>query len=286
MLRDAISLSRYFDSYHDYSEHITAFLHSLWLIGSVYNLDLRKLSDRSSIVSSSEADAMNYVLEKIRMCSMEEWFQRAEYDRRWECRQKAENVRLITEKILLYYSRTMIVRVDFSYKKEASSWITVDHLYNNLDELLRIKNWHAVFQNLVGYAWAIEQGERQGFHMHAAFYFDGSKECRDVYKGFEISELWIGSIANGVGKAHVCNASKENYDEGSLAIGVIDRLDDQACLNAINHIPYIAKDTQYLRVKPKGRRAFGTGSVPDINLKKGRPPRRTPSWISSEHYPL
>lgn len=275
-LNELIKLLGFFDSKHDYSERLTAFLSSCWLISNVYSVDLKAMATSSFIPSDSHYEAMNCIVDKIRMCSREPWFQRAAGDRRLEANNKAKAIAAKVAETLKHYARTMVVRIDFSYHKSESKRITIDQVYEHLDRLLKLKEQHETFSNLVGYAWAIEHGDRLGFHIHAVFLFDGSKECRDITKGFKIAGLWANEITEGLGKFNLCNTKKADYDE--LGIGVIERTDSAACLNAIKHIPYITKDTQYLRIKPRGRRTFGAGVTPNANEKRGRPPLQAPSW--------
>ena len=282
-LREAISLLGFFDSGHDYSEHLHAFLHACWLIESVYGTDLELVGNQTFSPDDHCAETMNNIVEKIRMCSRESWFQRSVSDRRWEASTKARKIAKSMSDTLLYYARTMVVRTDLSYLESVADTLTIDKVYEHLDHLLRLKSWHPVFQSLVGYAWTLEQGERQGFHIHTAFFFDGSKECRDGYKGIEIKELWVNEITYGSGKAHICNLNKNDYDIGKIGIGVIDRMDSQSCENAIEHIQYMTKDSQYLRIKPKGRRVFGVGAAPTRDSKRGRPPLQEPTWSCSQY---
>lgn len=116
---------------------------------------------------------------------------------------------------------------------------------------------------------AIEQGKINGFHIHGIFLFDGSRSCRDVHKGFEIGGLWQ-EITNGLGKYENCNAQKDKYRD--LGIGMIHRDVPHEFANAVRVSQYLTKDTQYLRMKPAGRRVFGTGVAPDPSTKRGRPP--------------
>ena len=49
---------------------------------------------------------------------------------------------------------------------------------------------------------------------------------------------------------------------GTLGVGMIKRQNSISCDNAVNSVRYLTavdKTNQYLRMKPKGRRAFGTG---------------------------
>jgi hypothetical protein len=176
----------------------------------------------------------------------------------------------------------MVVRVDLGYLKSAASVITIDHVYDHLEHFLSMRSWHAVFEHLVSYAWSLEQGERHGFHIHCVFYFDGSKKCRDVYKAQEICELWMTAIAPSVGYAYNCNRHKANYDAEKIGIGVIARVDESLCSNTVKSVQYLTKTSQFLRIKPRGRRVFGVGVVPVKETSRGRPPLSLPQWYNEK----
>lgn len=269
-LRGIIQMLGLFDSYHDYSEHPCAFLHACWLMESVYGLDLNQMAMSHGLPDMRYAEALNSIVERIRMSAHEGWFLRGPSDRRWEANSREKVLTKYTTDLLRYYSRTMIVRVDLGYENEALGRLTIDQVYDHLDQLLYRKGWHPAFSALIGYSWSVEQGKDHGFHIHTAFYFDGSKVCRDVYKGFELGALWK-SITNYQGIFENCNAHKERYTK--LGIGMIYRNEAVACENAISAVTYLTKDSQYLRIKPRGRRVFGTGSTPDFESKRGRPPK-------------
>lgn len=275
-LRDVLPFSSHFGSGHTYSEQPLAFLHACWLIGSVNGLDLSQLPVPPSSLGAREAEALNEVVERIRMSACESWYTRIPGDRNYESRQRAQAVAEYTAGVLRHYARTMVVRLDLSYLESARVGLTIDQVYAHLDQLRYLIDVHPMFECLVGYAWSIEQGEWDGYHLHCIFFFDGSKECRDVYKGFEIGKLWKHTITGGVGHYENCNAHKERY--ARLAIGMIHRDNAERCLTAIEVLQYIAKDDgQHLRIKPSGRRVFGTGMAPYTSAHPGRPAPQ-PTW--------
>ncbi|MCB1616207.1 MAG: inovirus-type Gp2 protein [Pseudomonadales bacterium] len=277
-LREVIGLLGFFDSYHEYSEKLCAFLHSCWLITSIYGVSLPLLSQKDIPLDGATAEHLNDIVRKLRMCAGEGWFRRAASDRRWESGERTRATGMLVEKILKHYARTTVVRVDLSYHKREQARLSIDTVYQHLDQLLYLKDWHPVFEHLTGYVWALEQGKHQGYHLHTAFCFDGSRVCRDATKGFAIADVWVQEITGGMGKANICNAHKEQYDPNRLGIGVIDRLDGVSCLNTIASLQYLAKESQYLRMKPTGRRSYGTGLAPSRETLQGRPPQRLPDW--------
>lgn len=278
-MRYMIRLVGFFDSSHHYSEKITAFLHAVWFVECVEGLNLTLIEDDDFQPTIGHAEALNLLVERIRLSARREWFKRAHIDRKWEAKYKSERIRDVTQQMLMYYSRINIVRVDLSYLENQVSPVSIDLVYDHLEKLLSLKNYNQIFYGLVNYVWSVEQGRGQGFHLHLIFYFDGSKMRADANKGFEIGRLWSSDITQGLGKAFNCNYRKEErYGKDRNGIGMVDRMDDKACLNAIEELTYLAKDSQYLRIKPEGRRVFGAGISPNITQKTGRPPRQLPAW--------
>lgn len=269
-LRDVLSLSDRFSSGYQYSEQVAAFLHACFLMRNVYGVDYAQLPLPPAPIGPREAELLNDVVARIRMSASEPWYTRTPIDRSYESRQRARVVAEYTASILRYFARTLVVRLDLSYLESGRRWLTIDQVYAHLDQLRYLIDVHPMFESLVGYVWSIEQGERDGYHLHCIFFFDGSKVCRDVYKGFEIGKLWQMVITGGTGHFENCNAHKERYTR--LGIGMIHRDNAEQCLAAIEVLQYIAKDDgQHLRIKPHGRRIFGTGQAPDITCKRGRP---------------
>lgn len=276
-LRDVLPLYNKFSPDYIYCEKATAFIHAGLLISNVYRRDVARLPLPPIPLGPMEAEMLNDLIARIRMSANDPWYMRAPGDRSWEARQRAKTIAEYTADILRYYARTMVVRVDLSYLRKARTTLTIDDVYAHLDQLRdRINRGDPVFECLVGYAWAIEHGERDGYHLHCIFFFDGSKESRDEFKGFEIGDLWKYDITGGKGHYDNCNAHKERYTR--LGIGMIHRENAEECFNAIEVAQYLTKDDgQHLRIKPYARRAFGTGQAPDITCKRGRPAAK-PSW--------
>lgn len=283
-LREFIPYLRMYGSRHQYSEHPLAFLDAGWTVAGFHDISLAGDINEAKSAPMAIAEAMNVMVEKIRMSTKEQWFLRGASDRRYEASYRASVIAQYTRDILRYYARTLVVRLDAGYRIDSRAILTIDQVYAHLDRLLYLKDWHPAFFGLVGYAWSIEQGERDGFHLHLVFFFDGSKVCHDVLKGFEIGSLWKGDITEGAGTFENCNAKKDRYGS-ELGIGMIHRTAPLECANAIECLQYLSKggkfqdrDDQFLRIKPVGRRVFGTGYSPDIEQKRGRPAAEPAGW--------
>lgn len=268
---------RMFDSKHTYSEHIVAFLDAGWITEGFYGINLAEAINEFPSSLLAFAEAANVMVEKIRMNAREPWFFRGRSDRRYEAGYRTDVIADYTRQILRYYARTLVLRIDASYRIESRRILTIDKVYEHLDRLLYLKDVHPAFFGLVGYAWSVEQGERDGFHLHLVFFFDGSKVCQDRAKGFEIGALWKHVITGGAGTFENCNANKDRYGI-RVGVGMIYRASLPSCANTVDCVQYVTKggrfldrDNQFLRIKPAGRRIFGTGHAPDIEQKRGRP---------------
>ncbi len=108
----------------------------------------------------------------------------------------------------------------------------------------------------------VEQGDRSdggGYHIHAAYFFNGNEVQGDVYKAIQLGELWE-DITHGQGYVHSCNYDKEKYGD-ECGIGRILRSDRAIRRHVHKVVRYLVKDAQHLRLRPKGARCLRTGQV-------------------------
>ena len=108
----------------------------------------------------------------------------------------------------------------------------------------------------------MEQGDRndgRGYHIHAAYFFNGNHVGRDVLKAIEISELWE-AITRGQGYAHSCNHNKEGYGK-KCGIGRLQRDNQSVRPNVHEAMKYLVKDGQHLRLRPVGARCLRKGAL-------------------------
>lgn len=277
-LKEILPLTRMFDSHHRYSHSPAIFFRAFWLVESMYGYSLSRPMHRNFKADMSRAEAMNLLIEQIRFEAEHHWYKRYVYDRKFETKEKTEALVGYTAAILRHYSKTLVVRVDFSYEGKANSPVTIDRALTEFHSMMEDRQHLRLFEHLVGYGWAVEQSDRSGFHIHAMFFFDGSKVRQDVTLGFAIGNYWVNHVTNGRGSFHNCNAKKHEYER--CGIGMIHRNNAQECANTIEFMQYLAKggrflhrDNQYLRIKPFGARTFGTGQAPEMEAgtRRGRP---------------
>lgn len=172
---------------------------------------------------------------------------------------KANGLVLFWLPLLDRYSRTVVVRVDLHYRAVVRTRLRIEHVFEDMDRFIRARERNPIFKHETGYICSVEQGEDKGFHIHAAFFFNGAEVRSDYKKARDIGELWE-QITRGHGYYYSCNEDKAKYGD-EVGIGVILRRDIQAPQKVIKAMSYLAKDSQHLRMRPTGARAFRAGRV-------------------------
>lgn len=264
-------LSKYFDSMQQmvylfddrhayvYSEHLRAFWQACQDIGLERSpAGLICLNEQGTGYLDFH-HSMNVLVVRIRQIIRSKEFKRKENDRRYEASQKQAMLTEYVGRVLDRYSRTVVVRVDLHYRAIARARLRIEQVFEDLDLLVRARERNPIFKHETGYICSVEQGEDKGFHIHAAFFFNGAEVRSDFAKAKSIGDLWE-QITSGQGYYYSCNDDKASYGD-EVGIGMIQRRDIQARQKVIKAMRYLAKDSQHLRVKPTGARTFRTGRV-------------------------
>lgn len=165
------------------------------------------------------------------------------------------------------HRKLLLVRVDLHYASDACT--SMQQFSKNIKKLIkRMQDKDTIFKGSVGYSYRLEQGGKsRGYHCHLLVIYNGTKHHSDGYYGSQIGELWQDEITEGNGEFFNCNTAthKRRFRlEGSLGIGMIERNDKRAIVNALRAVSYLAKpekDNQYLRAKLHGMREFGKGQL-------------------------
>jgi hypothetical protein len=262
-------LSRYFDGIQQmidlfddrceyrYSEHLQAF----W--EACQNVGLRRTRAGSVCLSEERTTyldhhrSMNLLVVQIRQLTREQWYRRKRSDRRYQARDQESRVTEYTDSVLDRYARTVVVRVNLYYLKESQARQCVEQVFDDLDRFVAERERNPIFQYETGFICAVEQGESRGYHIHAAFFFNGAEVRGDIYKARQIGELWE-RVTQGRGYFDSCNQDKGKYGE-MLGIGVIHRNDREVRANVHYAMRYLVKDDQRLRLKPLNARCLRVG---------------------------
>ena len=168
--------------------------------------------------------------------------------------------------VLQRYCKLLIVRVDLKYKQEVRDTISIAEVHLHLSRLLkRISDRDTCFKDLIGYAWALEQGGKcGGYHVHMLLIYNGSKHQSGWYFGDQVSQLW-NKITEGNG-CHF-NLHDKEYRKSFLENGVdgLDKLvrgDESKLQNVLRIGRYLTDPTKYdqrLRIKKKRMKTFDHG---------------------------
>lgn len=253
---------------YDYSEHLLAFRVACDDIGLQRSPNGPVCMSETGTYWLSHQQSMNVLTERIRELTREQWYQRRAGDRAYEARKQAKEIIAYNDAVMSFYSRTTIIRLDLYYRPEAQARLRVEHVFDHLDDLIDKHQRHPLFKHVIGYIHSVEQGDRdegRGYHIHAAYYFNGNQVCRDVWKAIEIGELWK-EVTRGQGYAHSCNHDKERYGD-ECGIGHIQRDDHSKRPHTHKAMTYLVKDDQHLRLKPAGARCLRKGTLSRVRRR-------------------
>lgn len=262
-------LSRYFDGVQQmidlfderceyrYSEHLQAFWEACQHVG------LERSSEGPVCLNEERAAhldyhrSMNLLVVRIRQLTREQWYRRRKIDRGYQARKQERRVTDYTDFVLDRYARTVVVRVNLYYHKASQARQRVEQVFDDLDRFVAERERNPIFDHETGYICSVEQGQDRGYHIHAAFFFNGAEVCRDIYKARQIGELWA-RMTRGGGYFDSCNQDKGRYRD-RLGIGVIHRNDEEVRAHVHYAMHYLVKDDQQLRLRPLRARCLRVG---------------------------
>ena len=182
-----------------------------------------------------------------------------------------------TDALIGRYSRTLIIRVNLYYYQTVQLRLRVERVFEDLDRLIAEHERNPIFNHLLGYICAVEQGDDRGYHIHAAYFFNGNEVCRDIHKAQQIGDLWV-RTTQGQGYFDSCNQDKEKKygkkkqsqeqeqeqeveKQRELGIGMIFRKDEKVRPHVHYAMRYLVKDAQQVRLKPMRARCLRMGQT-------------------------
>ncbi|MFB1631279.1 inovirus-type Gp2 protein [Pseudomonas sp. AP-1] len=264
-------ISKYFDAIQEmvdlfddrhpyvYSEHLQAFWEACQDIGLERSRAGVTCLNEHKTAYLDFHHSMNILVARIRQLISSKRYKRKVVDRRYEATRRQAMLSEYVSQVLDRYSRTVVVRVDLHYRAIARPRLRIEHVFNDLDKLIRARERNPIFEHETGYICSVEHGEDKGFHIHAAFFFNGAEVRSDFTKARKVGELWE-QITRGQGYFFSCNDDKDRYGD-ELGIGVIKRSDTEACRKSIKAVSYLTKENQHLRMKPARARTYRTGRI-------------------------
>ncbi|MCU4579576.1 inovirus Gp2 family protein [Acinetobacter gyllenbergii] len=249
------------------------FTHHLLNFHQVYNSDFSYTSLIELFCSLLHDYDLKYetsssLYNRLKQTSFRDWqryFNRARADHMNEVRQHRYNERLNANKLedrlcelQREYSALLVVRVDLAYTVNPDIK-QVDH---DLEKLRKRINRSVYGDDILLLVWALEQGEKKGYHCHVALVLNERKRMDAWSIAKAVGELWEDTTGSD-GSYFNCHDRRylKQYEErGIVGIGIIySNLTCQA-KKMRSTLSYLAQPEklQYLRVKTSRRmRTFG-----------------------------
>ncbi|MDH2629716.1 inovirus-type Gp2 protein [Acinetobacter baumannii] len=204
---------------------------------------------------------------RLKRTTFKDWqayFNQARADHLNELRQHRHNEKLNAakldkrlEEILKSYSAVLVVRVDLAYAVSPD----IEQVDNDL-EMLRRKIKRSEYGDVLLLVWALEQGEKKGYHCHIALIFNERKRTSAWSIAKAVGELWK-DVTGDDGSYFNCHNRKylRKYEElDTVGIGIIYSEVDYQVRRMRSTLSYLARPEkeQYLRVKTTSKmRTFG-----------------------------
>lgn len=163
----------------------------------------------------------------------------------------------LIESAFAKYSKVLAIRVDFSYRTQYQSGLTVEQVKEDLQRYLDSRRFCALFDDEIGFAWKLEYGS--SFHYHLLFLFNGHKHCKHAYLAQQLCERWV-QMTQGRGVAFNCNTQMPYY--AYSGIGMIHREDFNARTNLNQACRYLCKQNNFMPFDLPARcRTFGRSVI-------------------------
>lgn len=148
------------------------------------------------------------------------------------------------DRLILCFSRLLVVRVDFGYCEDADT--SYELISKHRDVLLRYLREKHDGGVQVGYIWKLEYGLKKGYHLHMMIFLNGSLVQESISHGKLIANHWIQVITEGKGVAFNCNAIMSRYQRNG--IGRVDYYDIDK-INALKFAcEYLTKYDEYIEL--------------------------------------
>ncbi|HFQ7112511.1 TPA: inovirus-type Gp2 protein [Pseudomonas aeruginosa] len=274
-------LSKYFDGIvqmvalfegdvaYQYSWHLNLFQEACQTIGierSPFGITCLNEGETRYL---SIIETLNELTRCIRTLLTQKRFKRREHDQRYQSIQQEVEVDRYVGAMFDRYVRICVVRVDLYYRAEVQARLRAERVFDDLNRLISERERNLIFDHETGYICSVEQGEDRGYHIHAAFFFNGAEVSADIYRAQRIGELWE-RITRGQGCFNNCNLEKDKYQD-RLGLGLIHRRDLTARGNVHYAMRYLVKNDQHLLLKPVGARCLRKGQAKAVSGTTNRP---------------
>lgn len=272
----------YYDDYR-HSEHVELFMECCKQMGLIgLDWDFGRHPYARSIINPEklELEEFNDVIELLRKEAKKPEFKERARQRERNCRNNFMSGKKHLDAWFEACARLMVNRIDLSYALEHADSITEEQSLADLGRFLNNRRGKPkIFADLKSYVIKREWGAEKGFHFHLIFYFDGSREHKDAYKGEEIGEYWK-KITGGKGEFFNCNDCKNKYKR--LGIGMINHFDTEMRNNLLIAMKYLTKKEQFVHATKLTSRVFRKGEYPAPRTSRAGRPRKERKHVEQQ----
>ena len=171
-------------------------------------------------------------------------------------------------------SRWLVLSLTLKYQSQYRRWITLEDVQRHRERFFAARRYNKLMGDIKAYAWALEEGETTGFHLHVIlFYACVTRDDERMAK--LIGDYWVDAATQGMGAYWNSNEERRKvwYEKKGHGVGVgqIDRTNDRMRESLRVNLKYLVKAEQYFQIKAEGKvRTFDMSDVPK-KLKSGCP---------------
>lgn len=188
------------------------------------------------------------------------------YDWVYQEKRNKESLDIYFKNLTERRSRVLVVFIELKYLKDQRHNVNILDFNDHMKKLRKlISKRNSCFKHLTGYAWALEQGYRNGgFHCHLVLTYDNSEVYSDWHRAKTIGEKWQ-EVTEGFGTYHSSHDAENKRrleKDGRLGIGRIHRDNPREVENAFTVAGYLTKSDKYgqkLKVWLPKMQTFGHG---------------------------
>ncbi len=234
---------------------------------------LKNNFDISCLPSEQSRELFRELVTLIRQRSVMPEFKYQVHRRKIDASRNFKSMSEYVNELFEFKSPLMVLRIDFSYKKEIARFVSFEDAKSDMERFLRNRRSNKrLFDGWLGYIMKIEYGIEKGYHWHALIFLNGTLRKHDIYWSMEIGKYWTEIITQGRGLFFSSNARKDIPAERS-GRGMIHRTDIQKRKNLLHIVGYMTKAEQFIRISKacSKDKSITKGEVPVRTSNAGRP---------------
>ena len=182
------------------------------------------------------------------------------------------SLRDYTNALFSQHARLIVIRLDLKYIGAFIPYTSLEQAQEDISHLFANTRHNALFDDLAGYVWKLEESSQEGYHYHLILFFTNEHKQNDGYYGEEIGQYWQNVITQGRGCYFNCNRSEYKGQQSDLAIGRVKHSDVQKRYDLLGILAYFCKEEQALQQKLPRIRTIAHGKLLNAGeIKLGRP---------------